>query len=116
MVATHALSGRSDDTVSVTETHSQRAGEVTKGLRIMATDGQERAVLAAIRCLGDAGFTVTGAASSRPAPGLSSRRCTADLVVPDAAQDPRAFVEAIGAHLQVERHDAIMRRYCCFRG
>lgn len=74
----------------------------------MATDGQERAVLAAIRCLGDAGFMVTGAATSRAAPGLSSRRCAGELVVPDVAQDPRAFVEAIGAHLKLERHDAIL--------
>jgi CelD/BcsL family acetyltransferase involved in cellulose biosynthesis/predicted ATP-grasp superfamily ATP-dependent carboligase len=41
--------------------------------RVIVTDAQERAVLAAIRCLGEAGYQVAAIGTSRSAPGLWSR-------------------------------------------
>jgi predicted ATP-grasp superfamily ATP-dependent carboligase len=62
------------------------------GRRVLATDAQERAVLAAIRCLRDGGFEVTATATSRTAPGLWSRAPVHRRLAPDPRQAVDAFI------------------------
>ena len=57
------------------------------GHRILATDAQERSVLASLRCLGAAGFEVTAVGSTRLAPGLWSRKAAARRLAPDPRRD-----------------------------
>jgi predicted ATP-grasp superfamily ATP-dependent carboligase len=65
--------------------------------RIVVTDAQERAVLAMIRCLSAAGFSVTAVASTRTAPGLWSLAPAHRHVAPD----PRASVPGFVRRLEL---------------
>jgi carbamoylphosphate synthase large subunit len=76
--------------------------------RILVTNVEERASLAACRSLAAAGYTVIGAASSVPAAGLRSRACTHRLVVPDPRADGPAFLEAIDEAYRRYRADAFL--------
>jgi predicted ATP-grasp superfamily ATP-dependent carboligase len=62
------------------------------GRHVLITDAQERAVLAAIRCLRDEGFDVTATASSRAAPGLWSRAAAHRRLAPDPRREVDAFI------------------------
>ena len=64
--------------------------------RVLITEVQERAGLAAVRALAVAGFVVGGAASSAPAQGHWSRYCRERYTMPD----PRSSVEGYGAALE----------------
>jgi predicted ATP-grasp superfamily ATP-dependent carboligase len=64
--------------------------------RVLVTEVQERAGLAAVRALGLSGFVVGGAASSAPAQGHWSRYCRERYTMPD----PRTSVEGYGAALE----------------
>ena len=61
------------------------------GYRVLLTDGQERATLAACRMLGRAGYEVVVAASEHPAPAHWSRACAERLSVVDPRRDPARF-------------------------
>jgi hypothetical protein len=63
--------------------------------RVLVTNVEERASLAACRGLAAAGYEVIGAASCRPAAGLRSRACAHRLVVPDPRVDGHGFVTAV---------------------
>src|SRR5437763_1898270 len=69
----------------------------SEGTRVLITDAETRAVVAAARGLRSAGFTVVAAAaeSARPAPAHWSRAVAERLVVPDPLENEPAFVEAI---------------------
>lgn len=64
--------------------------------RVLITEVQERAGLAAVRALAHAGFAVGGAASSTPAQGHWSRYCRERYMLPD----PRTSIEAYAAKLE----------------
>lgn len=71
--------------------------------RVLVTSGELVGVLSAVRALSRAGFRAYAASSRRRTHCHSSRATAAVPVVPDAAEDPEAFVSAVG---QVAvRHD-----------
>jgi D-aspartate ligase len=76
--------------------------------RVLATDAQERAVLAAIRCLRLGGFRVTAAATSRAAPGLWSRAPVRRRLAPDPRVDVEGFIDKLELILQQRSHDLLI--------
>lgn len=84
-----------------------RASNLMPG-RILVTDAQERSVVAAIRCLADAGFEVTALASSWTAPGLWSRATALPRLGPDPRRDIDGFIRRVEQLLQERRHDAVL--------
>jgi predicted ATP-grasp superfamily ATP-dependent carboligase len=76
--------------------------------RVLATDAQERAVLATIRCLSLSGFCVTAAATSRAAPGLWSRAPVRRRLAPDPRTDVGAFIEKLELILRESPHDLLL--------
>jgi predicted ATP-grasp superfamily ATP-dependent carboligase len=76
--------------------------------QILVTDGQERSVLAAIRCLGAAGYRVSGTATSWLAPGLWSRRCSGRIVLADPRDCVDAFLGQLEAVARAERPDLLL--------
>ena len=76
--------------------------------RILVTDAQERSVVAAIRCLADAGFEVTALASSWTAPGLWSRAPALRRLGPDPRRDIDGFIRRVEQLLQERRHDSVL--------
>lgn len=75
--------------------------------RILVMDAQDRPALAAIRCLGDAGFRVSAAATVRLAPGLWARACSQRLLLPDVSRTAE-FVAKLEQFLASSEHDAIL--------
>lgn len=76
--------------------------------RILITDGEQRAALAAVRSLGAAGHVVT-VCSSRPRSIAGASRFAADSAqVPDALQDGAGFVEAVRALVRGRDIDTIL--------
>ena len=65
-------------------------------------------MLAAMRCLNDAGYEVTATASTRLAPGLWSRACSMRSILPDASRGVDGFVARMRALLQAARHDVLV--------
>lgn len=83
-----------------------RGSAIISRARILITDGETRATLAAVRGLHDAGFEVAVAApaSARPAPSHWSR-CTAERVlVPHPLDDERGFLESLESRLASQRY------------
>lgn len=76
--------------------------------RVLATDAQERSVLAAVRCLSASGLTVTAVANARQAPGLWSLAPDRRLLVPDPRGDTEAFVRRLETILRQARHDLLL--------
>jgi len=74
----------------------------------LVTDAQERSVVAAVRCLADAGFEVTALASSWTAPGLWSRAPALRRLGPDPRRDIDGFIRRVEQLLQERRHDAVL--------
>lgn len=72
-------------------------------LDALVLDAEQRQSLVCIRSLGGAGVTV-GAFACRRAPAFASRWCNASGLVPDVADDPTGFVEAVVD--RVETHGA----------
>jgi predicted ATP-grasp superfamily ATP-dependent carboligase len=64
--------------------------------RVIVTDGEERAALAACRGLAAAGYRVSAVAPERPAATHWSRSCSERILLPD----PRASVQAFVAGLE----------------
>ena len=65
-------------------------------------------MVAAIRCLADAGFEVTALASSRTAPGLWSRATALRRLGPDPRRDIDGFIRRVEQLLRERRHDAVL--------
>ena len=65
-------------------------------------------MVAAIRCLADAGFEVTALASSWTAPGLWSRATALRRLGPDPRRDIDGFIRRVEQLLQERRHDAVL--------
>jgi predicted ATP-grasp superfamily ATP-dependent carboligase len=65
--------------------------------RVLVTDGEGRASLAACRGLRAAGYEVVAGASEHPAAAHWSRAVSARVNLPDPRRAPRAFAEAAGA-------------------
>ncbi len=81
----------------------------TSAPRILVTDAQDRAGLAAVRCLNASGYHVTAAAIDRGAPGLWSRHCSARRLLPDPREDGvESFVERLEGLLREQRHDVLL--------
>jgi predicted ATP-grasp superfamily ATP-dependent carboligase len=78
------------------------------GRRVLATDAQERAVLAAIRALNGSGFEVTAVGSSLVAPGLWSRAPRGRRLAPDPARNLAGFAQAIAHMVSSGRHDVLL--------
>jgi predicted ATP-grasp superfamily ATP-dependent carboligase len=78
------------------------------GPRVLVTDAEERAALAAIRALRGAGFRPTAAAFSRPAAGQLSRAASARIVLPDPRSAAGAFAEALRAALVRQPHTVLL--------
>lgn len=64
-------------------------------MKILITDGENRAALAATRALGRAGHEVFVAAAKHPSLASASRFCSRALVWPDPSVDSQSFVEAL---------------------
>jgi predicted ATP-grasp superfamily ATP-dependent carboligase len=75
---------------------------------VLATDAQERAVLAAIRCLRLGGFCITAAATSRAAPGLWSRAPVRRRLAPDPRADVGGFIDKLEVFLRERPHDLLL--------
>lgn len=78
------------------------------GMRVLVTDGDNRAALAVTRSLGRAGHHVI--VGERRAPSLAqlSRYCRLRLVYPDPARDEAGFFERIADCVRRERVDALI--------
>ena len=76
--------------------------------RVLVTNVEERASLAACRGLAAAGYEVIGAASCTPAAGLRSRACAHRLVVPDPRVDGPGFVTAVDEAYRTLGADAFL--------
>jgi predicted ATP-grasp superfamily ATP-dependent carboligase len=76
--------------------------------RVLLTDGQERATLAAARCLHGAGYTVAVAGYERGCLTHVSRSCDERLLLPSPARAPREFAEALPAVVAGGRYDVLV--------
>jgi predicted ATP-grasp superfamily ATP-dependent carboligase len=75
---------------------------------VLATDADERAVLAAMRCLRRAGFRVSAVGASRVAPGLWSRAPSARHRAPDPRQDVEGFLEKLERLVRQTSYDLLI--------
>jgi predicted ATP-grasp superfamily ATP-dependent carboligase/CelD/BcsL family acetyltransferase involved in cellulose biosynthesis len=80
---------------------------LTRG-RVIVTDAQERAVLAAIRCLHDQGFDVTALAKPGTAPGLWSRMPVGRHEAPDPRVSVEGFISSVEAIAREREYDALL--------
>jgi predicted ATP-grasp superfamily ATP-dependent carboligase len=76
--------------------------------RVIATDAQERAMLAVIRSLGAAGTAVTAVASSRVAPGLWSTATSSRTMVADPNVSVAAFIDDLERLVREQPHDLLL--------
>jgi predicted ATP-grasp superfamily ATP-dependent carboligase len=76
--------------------------------RVLITDAQERASLAACRGLSQAGYSVAGVATTRPAAGLWSRHCSERLHLPDPVRDSQGFVQALEQVVRRNHYAAVI--------
>jgi predicted ATP-grasp superfamily ATP-dependent carboligase len=76
--------------------------------RILVSDVEERSALAVCRGLVRAGYSITGVAATRPAPGHWSRACSRRVTLADPRRDPSAFVAGLEAQLRREEHAALI--------
>jgi predicted ATP-grasp superfamily ATP-dependent carboligase len=76
--------------------------------RVLVTNIEERASLAACRGLAAAGYDVVGVASCVPAAGLRSRACSHRLVVPDPRADGPGFVTAVDEAYRLSGAEAFL--------
>jgi hypothetical protein len=75
--------------------------------RVLLTDGQERAVLAAARCLHGAGYEVAVAGSERGCMTHLSRSCDERLLLPSPARAPTEFAESLQSVIASGRYDVL---------
>jgi predicted ATP-grasp superfamily ATP-dependent carboligase len=80
---------------------------MTKTPRVLITDGEGRASLAACRALRASGYAVDAVAATRPAVSHWSRSCSKRLTAPDPRLDLEAFADAL-AELLAAREYAVL--------
>jgi predicted ATP-grasp superfamily ATP-dependent carboligase len=76
--------------------------------RVLVTDGTARAVVAACRGLGRAGYRPSITAAHHPAAAQWSRYCKRRFTAPDPRQDPEAFVHRLEQVLRSETHELLL--------
>jgi predicted ATP-grasp superfamily ATP-dependent carboligase len=76
--------------------------------RVLITDGEARAALAACRALRSAGYEVDAVASEGPAAVHWSRSCSGRLWAPDPRVDRAAFVDSLSEFLARRRYDLLL--------
>lgn len=76
--------------------------------RVVVTDAEERAALAACRGLAAAGYDVTAVASRRPAVSHWSRAPKERVLLQDPRDDPAGYVESLEAILRRGSFDAVV--------
>jgi predicted ATP-grasp superfamily ATP-dependent carboligase len=81
---------------------------VSRRPRVLITDAEERAVLAASRGLHSAGYDVAAAASRRLAVGQWSRSCRESVRLPDPREDPRTYVERLARQVRRGTYDVLL--------
>lgn len=64
--------------------------------RVLLTNGEGRATVAACRCLAAAGYRVSVVAGARPAASHWSRACEERIHLPDPVHDPAGFIDGLG--------------------
>lgn len=76
--------------------------------RVLITDGEARAALAACRALGSTGYEVDVVASDGAAPVHWSRYCSRRLWAPDPRVDRAAFADSLSEFLARRRYDLVL--------
>jgi predicted ATP-grasp superfamily ATP-dependent carboligase len=76
--------------------------------RVLLSDGEERSMLAAARCLRHAGYEVTAAGHSAWACTRWSRASSAWVAIADPREDAARFVEQLADELAARPHAALM--------
>lgn len=76
-------------------------------MRVLVTDGDERAALAVTRALGREGIEVIVGAETQPSLASTSRYCRESFSYPSPYQDPRGFVNALLDVVRKQRVDAL---------
>jgi predicted ATP-grasp superfamily ATP-dependent carboligase len=76
--------------------------------KVLVTDAEERAMLAAGRCLHAAGYHVSMIAFGRPAAGHWSRFCDERLVLPSPVRDVDGFVRGLEAIVERDRYAVLL--------
>ncbi|HUA45096.1 MAG TPA: hypothetical protein VMA77_07705 [Solirubrobacteraceae bacterium] len=77
-------------------------------VRVLATDAQDRSVVAAIRSLSASGLRVTAVGNARQAPGLWSRAAHVRRLAPDPRRDAEGFIARLEQILSGTRHDLLL--------
>ena len=76
-------------------------------MRILVTDGEDRAALAACRALAQAGHTAEVAVTQRFAAASASRACARALIVPHSL-GAEPFAQAIAEKLRARSYHAVL--------
>lgn len=76
--------------------------------RVLITDAEARATLAACRALAASGYEVEAVASRGPAPAQWSLACSRRLWAPDPRLDRAAFVESLRLVLKERHYDVLL--------
>jgi len=76
--------------------------------RVLITDAEGRATLAACRALRSSGYEVDAVASRGPAPAQWSLSCSRRLWAPDPRVDRAAFVESLQILLEERHYDVLL--------
>ena len=77
-------------------------------MRILVTDGEQRAALAVVRSLGGAGHEVIVVSESGRSLAGASRYASHEIATPDPLRDPEAFGEAIVRITETESIEALL--------
>lgn len=77
-------------------------------MKILVTDGDNRAALAVTRSLGRAGHEIIVGERRTPSLAAVSRYCRASFVYPDPTTRSDAFVDALAAEVAARRVDVVM--------
>lgn len=76
--------------------------------RVLVTEGEERATLAACRCMSTAGYHVSVAAAKRFAVGHWSRFCEERLLLANPVDDPMAFLDGLEHVLRAGTYSVLL--------
>jgi hypothetical protein len=77
-------------------------------MKVLVTDGDNRAALAVVRSLGRAGHTVIVGEKRSPSLAQTSRYCAHRVIYPDPVSTPDVFVEYLVSCVRTLRIDAIL--------
>jgi predicted ATP-grasp superfamily ATP-dependent carboligase len=77
-------------------------------MRVLVTDGNNRAALAVTRALGRRGHQVFVAEQASPALAQTSRYCAGAVTYPDPGRDERGFIDALLGAVRRERIDVLL--------